>query len=324
MLSFIELRTIVETAIQKLDLVKKPVELYEPIHYTMSSGGKRLRPVLVLAAYNLFRDDIERALSPALAIELFHNFTLLHDDIMDKSEMRRNQPTVHKKWSENVAILSGDAMLIKAYELMLYAPQEYLPQVLGLFTQTSMQVCEGQQFDMNFEDRADVSEDEYIEMISLKTSVLLAASLKIGALCAGAGSQNANHLYRYGLKLGLAFQLQDDYLDAFGDPLKFGKKIGGDIVARKKTYLLIKALELADAQTRDRLNQLLHTSMPDNTVKIDKTLEIYRKLEIPMLIKQKMDGYYKQAMDALGAVDVEEIKKAHLIEFSNKLMVRER
>jgi geranylgeranyl diphosphate synthase type II len=323
MLEFKELLNIVNSEIEKLELEKKPVELYQPIRYALETGGKRLRPVLVLAAYNLFYDDVEKAISPALAIEIFHNFTLLHDDIMDKADLRRNRPTVHKKWNDNVAILSGDAMLIKAYSLILQSPQPSLPEIFDLFNQTAMQVCEGQQLDMNYEDRLDVSENEYIEMIRLKTSVLVAASLKMGALCARANEKDANLLYDFGLKLGLAFQLQDDYLDAYGDPEKFGKKTGGDIVANKKTYLLIKSLEMAQGELKNKLNNLIVDSSIIENIKIQKVIEIFNQLNIKDLVKKKMDQYYNQAIDALNMVEVDQAKKAFLIEFADKLMIRE-
>jgi geranylgeranyl diphosphate synthase, type II len=278
---------------------------------------------LLLAAYNLFYDDVEKAIAPALAIEVFHNFTLLHDDIMDKADLRRNRPTVHKKWNENVAILSGDAMLIKAYSLILQSPNQSLSEIFDLFNQTAMQVCEGQQLDMNYEDLLDVSESEYIEMIRLKTSVLVAASLKMGALCARASEKDANLLYDFGLKLGLAFQLQDDYLDAFGNPEKFGKKTGGDIVANKKTYLLIKSLELAQGELKNKLNNLLGNSDINEKDKIQKVIEIFNELNIKELVKKKMDQYYNQAIDSLNLVEVDQAKKAFLIEFADRLMIRE-
>ena len=323
MLEFKDLLNIVNSEIEKLELGANPKELYEPIRYALDTGGKRFRPVLVLAAYNLFYEDIEKAIFPALAIEVFHNFTLLHDDIMDKADLRRNRPTVHKKWNENVAILSGDAMLIKAYDLILNSPKSSLPEIFTLFNKTAMHVCEGQQLDMNYEMSCDVSEAQYIEMIGLKTSVLVAASLKMGALCAGVKEHNANLLYDFGLKLGLAFQLQDDYLDVFGNPEKFGKKPGGDIVANKKTYLLIKSLELAQGETKEKLNKLLNDSDIDDDSKINSVIEIYNQLNIKALVKRKMEDYYNQAIDSLNAVEVSQAKKAFLIAFADKLMIRE-
>ena len=323
MLEFKELLNIVKKGIENLELGTNPPELYLPIRYSLDAGGKRFRPVLVLAAYNLFYDDVEKAIAPALAVELFHNFTLVHDDIMDKADLRRNRPTVHKQWNENIAILSGDAILIKAYDLILQSPKESLSEIFSLFNQSALQVCEGQQLDMNYEQRLDVSEEEYIEMIRLKTSVLVAASLKMGALCAGAHIFNANRLYDFGIKLGLAFQLQDDYLDVYGDPEKFGKMVGGDIVANKKTYLLVKSLELAEGDVRDRLLELIEAKNIEPNYKIDQVLKIYDQLDIRSLVKRKMEEYYNQAIDSLNSVEVDQVKKSHLIEFADQLMIRE-
>jgi geranylgeranyl diphosphate synthase, type II len=323
MITFNEFNKIIEAEISRIKLGSNPPELYEPIRYALESGGKRIRPALVLASCNLFRNDIEIAITTALAIEVFHNFTLLHDDIMDKADLRRNRPAVHKKWNENVAILCGDAMMIKAYDLIAKAPVESLPKILDLFNQTAAEVCEGQQLDMNFEKRMDVTETEYLEMIRLKTSVLVAASLKMGAFCANASQFSANKLYEFGLNLGLAFQLQDDYLDTFGNPDKFGKKIGGDIVANKKTYMLIKSLDMAKGETREKLISLLSENTIDEIIKINSVVDIYYKLNIKELVKKKMDDYYRLAIDAINAVEVEQPKKAILIEFANTLMVRE-
>ena len=287
MYSLKELQQIIETQLSKINLNAEPKELYEPVEYILSIGGKRLRPSLVLAAYNLFKDDVENAIFPALALEVFHNFTLLHDDIMDKADLRRNQQTVHKKWSENVAILSGDAMSIKAYELLANVPAEFLTEVLQSFNKTALQVCEGQQLDMNFENRLDVSVDEYIEMIRLKTSVLIAVSLKIGGIMGGASKNDVQKLYDFGLNLGLAFQLQDDYLDSYGDVKVFGKKIGGDILANKKTFLLIKALELSDSKNTDKLLSLIERNDIKDELKISQVLEIYNETNVASLLKEK-------------------------------------
>jgi len=322
-LSFQELFHIVQSAITELEIGSEPPELYEPIKYSLDAGGKRIRPILVLAAHNLFSENIEAAIAPALAVEIFHNFTLLHDDIMDKADLRRNRPTVHKKWNENIAILSGDAMVIKAYQQIIKSPASNLVPIVELFNQTAIQVCEGQQLDMNFELRKEVTESEYLEMIRLKTSVLVAASLKMGALAAGAGEFDAQKLYEFGLNMGLAFQLQDDYLDVYGDPLKFGKMIGGDIVANKKTYLHIKAYEIAEKEDRNIMNQLLadRNCTPEN--KVASVISIFNKLHIKHLVKEKMDSYYHIAMQTLNSVNVHQSKKAQLIEFADKLMERE-
>ena len=318
-----ELQKLVNERLKDLQIGQKPSELYEPIRYILEAGGKRLRPALVLAANNLFTDNIEAAISPALAMEVFHNFTLLHDDLMDKADVRRNQPTVHKKWNDNIAILSGDAMMIKAYQLISKSPAKNLAKIIELFNQTALEVCEGQQFDMNFEDRMDVSEKEYIEMIRLKTSVLLAASLKIGAMCVDANKEDAQKLYNFGVNLGLAFQLQDDFLDTYGDPKTFGKKIGGDIAANKKTYMLIKAQELAKGEHAERLHQLITDNQTGTEGKIEAVTKIYNDLNIKQLVKEKMDYYYQLAMDSFNAVDVESNKKSILIALADKLMVRE-
>lgn len=318
-----ELQQIVEKHLVKIEFNAKPKELYEPIKYILEIGGKRIRPSLVLAAYNLFKDDVESAIYPALALEVFHNFTLLHDDIMDKADLRRNQQTVHKKWNENIAILSGDAMAIKAYEILAKIPGEFLVEVMQVFNKTALQVCEGQQLDMNFENRLVVSVDEYIEMIKLKTSVLIAISLKIGAIMASASKNDAQKLYDFGLNMGLAFQLQDDYLDAYGDVHVFGKKIGGDIVANKKTFLLIKALEIADKENAEELQKLIKNTDIEEKQKIKAVLGIYNKLNIDSLLKERMVSYYSIAIEALESLSVRHEKTIVLKEFAGKLMNRE-
>lgn len=323
MLDFKELQSLINSEIEKLRFGEHPAELYHPIRYVLDCGGKRIRPILVLAACNLFHDKIENAIGPALAIEVFHNFTLMHDDIMDNADIRRNRPTVHRKWNQNIAILSGDAMLIKAYGLILQSPHDQLHNILDLFNQTAIEVCEGQQLDMNFENRMDVTEDEYIEMIRLKTSVLLAASLKMGAFCASASQSEAQKLYDFGLKLGIAFQLQDDFLDTFGETSKLGKNIGGDIVANKKTYMLIKALELAEGEVKHKLDHLLTDKTISNQLKIESVIDIFTTLDIHLMVKKKMEYYFNQAMDSLNSVEVAQARKTPLIEFANRLMVRE-
>ncbi|OQY05031.1 MAG: isoprenyl synthetase [Bacteroidetes bacterium 4572_117] len=323
MYTFKKLQQIVDKHLNNLELNNEPSELYEPIKYILEIGGKRIRPSLVLAAYNLFNDEVENAIQPALALEVFHNFTLLHDDIMDKADLRRNQQTVHKKWGENVAILSGDAMSIKAYELLGNIPEEFLPEVLKAFNITALQVCEGQQLDMNFEGRMDVSVNEYIEMIRLKTSVLIAVCLKIGAIMANATKTDAQKLYDFGLNLGLAFQLQDDYLDAYGDVHVFGKKIGGDIVANKKTFLLTKAFETADEKTTNELKNLISDTDIGEEQKIKDVLAIYNQLNVDKLLKECMESYYDKAIQALESTSVEHDKNYILKEFAGKLMNRE-
>ena len=321
--SFKDLQQIVEKHLKKIEFHTGPKELYEPVKYILGIGGKRIRPSLVLAAYNLFKDDVETAIYPALALEVFHNFTLLHDDIMDKADLRRNQQTVHKKWNENIAILSGDAMSIKAFEILSKIPVQYLAEVLQEFNKTALQVCEGQQLDMNFENRLDVSVDEYLEMIRLKTSVLIAVSLKIGAIMANASKNDAQKLYDFGLNMGLAFQLQDDYLDAYGDMHVFGKKIGGDIVANKKTFLLINALETADKENAEVLQQLLINTNIDEEQKIKAVLKIFNKLNVDSLLKEKMVSYFNRAMEAIENLSIGQERILVLKEFAEKLMNRE-
>ncbi|MCB0396155.1 MAG: polyprenyl synthetase family protein [Flavobacteriales bacterium] len=275
-----------------------PTGLYEPIRYIMSLGGKRLRPTLVLTACKMSGSDSERALGPAMAIEIFHNFTLMHDDIMDQAPLRRNQPTVHAKWDVNTAILSGDAMFVKAYEKMMDAPEACLKQVLQVFNKTALQVCEGQQLDMDFESRNDVSLDAYMDMITMKTAVLLAASLQIGALCGGASESDARILYDYGLHTGIAFQLMDDLLDAFGDASSFGKQTGGDILANKKTFLW---LSVGEHGSGDDITLLEHWASrhdaPEEKVSAVKSL--YQKIGVDKMLKQKVREHYQQADNAL-------------------------
>lgn len=298
-----------------------PSALYIPIDYSLEMGGKRIRPLLLLISYNLFSDRIETALPVAAAIEVFHNFTLLHDDIMDKAEVRRNRPTVHKKFSENNAILSGDVMAFLSYRCLLETTLKKQHEMLVLFTQTAIEVCEGQQLDMDFENRIDVSESEYLEMIKLKTAVLLACSLKAGALAAAADDETAQMLYDFGLNLGLAFQLQDDLLDSFGNQAVFGKKIGGDICANKKTFLLIKALERADEPTKSVLMKWLKTGSEDEE-KVKAVLEIYNQLNIQKITQFKIDEYFKNCSDILNALKIEKVKKENLREISNIMLNR--
>ena len=254
--------------ISNLPYHRRPESLYEPIKYVLSMGGKRIRPTLMLLAYNMFREDPERILMQAVALETYHNYTLLHDDLMDHADLRRGHETVHKRWNDNQAILSGDSMLVLAYERMAQCPADKLGEVLSLFTQTALEIGEGQQYDIDFETRNDVSEDEYIEMIRLKTSVLLACALKIGAVLAGASKADADNLYKFGEQIGLAFQLQDDYLDVYGDPKIFGKAVGGDIVSNKKTYMLINAFNRADSSQRAELQRLINTESFDRDKKV--------------------------------------------------------
>lgn len=299
-----------------------PAKLYSPVNYSLDIGGKRLRPVLLLLSYNIFSNDVKAALPSAIAIEVFHNFTLLHDDIMDKADVRRNQPTVHKKFDENSAILSGDAMAFLAYKFLLESKSENLIDVIELFSKTAIEVCEGQQFDMDFENRLDVLEDEYIEMIRLKTAVLLACSLKAGAQLANSDTEIANQLYEFGINMGLAFQLQDDLLDSFGDQKTFGKKIGGDILSNKKTYLLIKALENSSSSEKNELLNWINKKDFIDEDKIDSVIKIYNQLNIKELTQNRIDFYFQKASSKLHNIAVDKIKIQPLIELSNQVLNR--
>lgn len=300
-----------------------PVNLYQPIEYTLNMGGKRLRPVMVLLANELFGGKAEEVLPAALAVEIFHNFTLLHDDIMDKADMRRNKPSVHKKYNENIAILSGDAMSIMAYRYLLKTKSERLPELISLFTETALEVCEGQQFDMDFENRLDVNVDEYLKMIRLKTAVLLACSFKMGALVANADAENARLIYEFGINLGLAFQLQDDLLDVYADQDKFGKKIGGDIVANKKTFLLIKAIELSKASRHDELLGWIQQKEFDPGKKVAAVKAIYEELGLKQICEEEIQNYYTEALNSLAAITVEQTRKTNLLILAKSIMSRE-
>lgn len=300
----------------------EPHQLYTPVKYALSMGGKRLRPVLLLMSANIFRDDIESGLPAALAVEIFHNFTLLHDDIMDKAEVRRNNPTVHKYFSENTAILSGDAMAFLSYQLLLKCRCEKLSEITRLFTETALEVCEGQQYDMDFETRQDVTEAEYLEMIRLKTAVLLACSLKAGAQLADAENETAERMYDFGINLGLAFQLQDDLLDTFGNQESFGKKIGGDIVANKKTYLLIEALENANATQKRELEKWLAKTDFVQDEKINAVTDLYNQLGIKQLTEEKIDSYFNAASEILQKLPFDEKRKLPLKNLSKMMLGR--
>ena len=316
-----EIIAFVNNAIATMPLDRKPEGLYAPVKYVLSLGGKRIRPVLMLMAYELYRDDIETILPTALGIETYHNYTLLHDDVMDKADMRRGRPTVHKVWDENTAILSGDSMLVLAYQLMGQTDEKHLRNVLSLFTETALEIGEGQQYDMEFETRMDVREDEYIEMIRLKTSVLLACALKIGAIQADAPTADAELLYRFGENLGLAFQLQDDLLDVYGDPKTFGKKIGGDILEGKKTFMLINALRLANAEQHQALEQWL--AMPASDEKIAAVTDLYNQIGIRQLAEAKINEYFDRAFESLAAVALPTERKQPLHDFALTLMGRQ-
>lgn len=303
-------------------LEQSPIELYEPINYSLEMGGKRLRPVLLLLAYQFFSEDVSSVVPAALAIEVFHNFTLLHDDIMDKADVRRNRPTVHRKYSENAAILSGDAMAFQSYNYLLECKSPRLVEVINLFTKTAIEVCEGQQYDMDFENRLDVTECEYLEMIRLKTAVLLACSLKAGALLANSSDEVANKLYEFGINLGLSFQLQDDWLDTFGNQATFGKKIGGDILANKKTYLLINALEKASQTQHSDLLVWIEKTVFNAEEKIEAVTEIYNQLDIKTITSNSVDFYFKKSIELFESIPLENVVKQPLLHLANKMLTR--
>ncbi|PID92664.1 MAG: isoprenyl synthetase [Bacteroidetes bacterium] len=323
MYTLAEAQQLIEKHIETLSIPDEPAGLYDPVRYVLSLGGKRIRPALMLLACELYSGGVESALMPAMAIEIFHNFTLLHDDIMDRSDMRRGHPAVHIKYGENVALLSGDVMSILASRLINKAPGVVLSSVHDVFTHTAMQVCEGQQLDMNFESELTVSEEEYMEMIELKTAVLIAASLKIGAILGGASQVEANELYDYGRNLGLAFQLQDDLLDTYGDEQKTGKKRGTDIVDNKKTFLMINALERADAQQRERLEFWLKSTRFDRHEKVAEVTRIYDELGIRALAGERIKDYYNKAIENLKHLGRPEECKQELYQFAAYLMGRD-
>jgi geranylgeranyl diphosphate synthase type II len=299
-----------------------PKRLYEPIAYSLTLGGKRIRPALMLHAASLFSEEIAHVVPAAIAIEVFHNFTLLHDDIMDHADLRRGTPTIHKKYGENTAILSGDAMSIMAFSYLSKTDVTKLPELLTLFSNTALEVCEGQQYDMEFESRDNVTIDQYMEMIRLKTAVLIAASLKIGAILANASERDARLLYDYGINIGLAFQLQDDWLDVYGDEATFGKKIGGDILENKKTYLLLKALELSKREKLASLNQWISATNFDATEKIAEVTRIFTESGASDATKSRMQFYHNKAIDCLSLIELPEPKKAELTAFAGTVLSR--
>ena len=324
MLSFEYILQTIESAVSRLQFDDSPQSLFDPIVYTLSEGGKRLRPAFVLMACNLYRDEVQIAMNSALGIEMFHNFTLLHDDLMDEAKKRRNRPTVHVKWDRNTAVLSGDAMLIAAYRLIGQTPTAFLKPVLDLFTQTALEICEGQQYDMEFEGRTDVTEEEYMEMIRLKTAVLLACSLKTGALIGNASEQDVEVLYRFGTHIGLAFQLQDDLLDVYGDTQAFGKDIGGDIMCDKKTYLSIQMHRLANDKQKRPIERYrkAYTSNYTQSEKIAAITALYDELGIKELAQSKMKQHYKLALEELKKLSVAQERVQELLRVCSLLMNR--
>ncbi|MHA7131960.1 polyprenyl synthetase family protein [Algoriphagus namhaensis] len=297
-----ELLDKLENFLAERDFGNSPKELYEPLSYILSLGGKRIRPILTLLAYGMYKEDVDTILPQAAAIEVFHNFTLMHDDIMDEAPLRRGQPTVHEKWNANIGILSGDVMLVRAYDLLLSTPAEKLHQIIREFNQTAAEVCEGQQFDMNFETYAQVDEEEYLTMIRLKTAVLLGFALKMGAILADASTEDTQKIYDFGVNIGVGFQLKDDLLDVFADQDKFGKQVGGDIISNKKTFLLIKALELAKGEQQQELMRWLEAKEFDKTEKVQAVTAIYNSLGIKELTESKMNSYFEKAFADLGSI----------------------
>ncbi len=301
---------------------RKPFSLYEPVQYVLSLGGKRIRPVLMLLGYNLWREHPEDILMPAIGLETYHNYTLLHDDLMDNADMRRGHATVHRRWDANKAILSGDSMLVLAYQRVAQVPAEKLREVLDLFTVTALEIGEGQEYDMTFENRNDVTEDEYIEMIRLKTSVLLACALKMGAILADAPQEDVERLYKVGEQLGLAFQLQDDLLDVYGDPKVFGKTIGGDITSNKKTYMLINAVQRANARQRAELERWITAVDFDRQEKVKAVTQLYDEIGIRQLCEQKINYYFDQARQTLDEVAVPDSSKQALRDYMDDMLHR--
>ncbi len=322
MLTAVQIQEKINAYISRLGYKRPPVGLYEPIEYVLALGGKRVRPMLMLMAYNIYKEEVDEILSSAVAIETYHNYTLLHDDLMDKADLRRGNQTVHVKWDDNTAILSGDTMLVLAYKMMAECEPCHLKKVMDIFTDTALEIGEGQQYDMEFESRMDVAESEYIEMIRLKTSVLLAASLKIGAVLAGASDEDATNLYDFGVQLGLAFQLQDDYLDVYGDPAVFGKKNGGDILCNKKTYMLINALQRADEVQHAELMRWIEATDYRPEEKVKAVTSLYDAIGIKELCRQKIESYFRAANECLNKVDVPDDRKSVLREYALSLMGR--
>ncbi|MDD4636935.1 MAG: polyprenyl synthetase family protein [Bacteroidales bacterium] len=324
MCTFEEILRLVDEALCKLALPENPRGLYEPVEYVLALGGKRIRPSLFLMSANMYVDDLSAFVAPATAFEIFHNFTLLHDDLMDKADQRRGQATVHKKWNDNTAILSGDVMLVVAYQQLAHLDPAHLSKILPLFSTMAAEVCEGQQYDMEFESRMNVSQSEYLEMIRLKTAVLLGACLKGGAILADAPQEDADHLYDFGVSLGIAFQLMDDLLDVYGDPNTFGKKIGGDILCNKKTFLLINARNYLSVEIRNELDAWMNCNTCTPEEKIAAVTAIYTKIGVKKLCEEYMQIYYERALSSLAKVKVDEGRKKVLREVAENLMFRNR
>lgn len=321
--SISELQQVIIQHLNNRQVPQEPSNLYQPIAYFLGIGGKRLRPVLTLMSCDLFDVDIEKGIPAALAIEVFHNFTLMHDDIMDKAPLRRGRQTVHEKWNVNTAILSGDAMLIKAYDLLSRCPAQSLSKLMIAFNKMAFEVCEGQQYDMDYESYSNVSEDDYIQMIRLKTSVLLGTAFQFGAILGQCSEQDLINSYEFGVNLGIAFQLQDDILDVYGDPEKFGKQVGGDILENKKTILAINASKVADDREKEILDRWINDKQPDTNRKIKEVTEVFTKLGVKEITKNVMHQFAQKAFNALDNINVAKERKKIVNEFANDLLIRE-
>jgi len=317
-----KLSDLIGQEIDKLSLGESPKQLYDPLYYILSLGGKRIRPLLTLISYSLYKENPDKIIQPALAVEVFHNFTLMHDDIMDNAPLRRGHSTVHEKWNTNVAILSGDVMMIKAYDLLIGLKKRKFKQSIVMFNECARLVCEGQQLDMDFETEQRVSEKDYIEMIRLKTAVLLGFSLKLGAFLANAPEEDCSALDQFGVGIGIGFQLKDDLLDVYGDQKKVGKQIGGDIISNKKTYLLIKALELANVDQRKQLNLWLSKTSFEPSEKVKAVVAIYDELNIKSITEQEMNNQFNRAFSSLQQVSAPKPKVGALKRFSDNLINR--
>jgi geranylgeranyl diphosphate synthase type II len=319
-----ELQAKIEQALTDLSFNNSPPELYNPVRYMLSLGGKRMRPLLVMMGCDMFKGNIDKAVSAAIGIELFHNFTLLHDDIMDKAPLRRSKQTVHEKWNINVAILSGDAMFVKSFQLMMMVEDRIVKGTVDIFSRTAIEVCEGQQLDMNFEMQKDIRIADYVNMISSKTAVLLGASLQIGALIAGAPTVDAHNLYNFGKNIGIAFQLQDDLLDVYGDQSKFGKQVGGDILSNKKTFLFLKAMEVLDDSSRKTLeNFYSNASITTADEKLDAVISLFNNAHIKQYAKDEMQHFHNNALQHFSEVHLPAEAKKPLLDFCETLMMRE-
>lgn len=313
--------SLIEDEILKVDFPSSPNNLYDPLRYFLVLGGKRMRPILTLMGAEVFGSKIEQALPSAVAVELFHNFSLIHDDIMDEAPLRRGQSTVHTKWNQSIAILSGDVLLVKAYQMLARQNSAVLPDLLNVFNRTAVEVCEGQQYDMDFESRNDVSIDEYIEMIRLKTSVLLGCALEMGAIIAGASIEDRELMYEFGQHIGIAFQIQDDILDLYADPEKFGKQVGGDVISNKKTLLLLKAYEIADNREKNQLNELFKEK--EMELKVFSVRQFFDSLGVRAACKEIMNKHYTIAKEALEKINIPSSKKEPLLQLAVFLMERE-